>query len=126
MNAVHAQQQPNDPPVADDEDEVSEEQLDDWARNPVDCLLVPLQGNSRINEIGARIVEKLRPESVIPHHHDDFYPPISRSIDISKFRKIVKDTFPSTRILELEMGRPHLIHVPGKGIARSISTEFRL
>jgi len=31
MNAVHAQQQPNDPPVADDEDqdEVSEEQLDE-------------------------------------------------------------------------------------------------
>lgn len=29
MNAVHAQQQPNDPPVGDDEDEVSEEQLDE-------------------------------------------------------------------------------------------------
>jgi len=29
MNAVHAQQQPNDPPVPDDEDEVSEEQLDE-------------------------------------------------------------------------------------------------
>ena len=29
MNAVHAQQQPNDPPVADDEDEVSEEHLDE-------------------------------------------------------------------------------------------------
>ncbi|WP_256594381.1 hypothetical protein [Pseudomonas sp. RIT411] len=29
MNAVHAQQQPNDPPVADDEGEVSEEQLDE-------------------------------------------------------------------------------------------------
>lgn len=29
MNAVYAQQQPNDPPVADDEDGVSEEQLDE-------------------------------------------------------------------------------------------------
>jgi len=29
MNAVFAQQQPQDPPAADDEDEVSEEQLDE-------------------------------------------------------------------------------------------------
>lgn len=29
MNAVYAQQQPQDPPVADDEDEVSEDQLDE-------------------------------------------------------------------------------------------------
>jgi len=29
MNAVFAQQQPQDPPAADDDDEVSEEQLDE-------------------------------------------------------------------------------------------------
>ncbi|WP_257787167.1 hypothetical protein [Pseudomonas rhizoryzae] len=29
MNAVYAQQQPQDPPVADDEEEVSEDQLDE-------------------------------------------------------------------------------------------------
>lgn len=29
MTAVYAQQQPQDPPVADDEDEVSEDQLDE-------------------------------------------------------------------------------------------------
>jgi L-ascorbate metabolism protein UlaG (beta-lactamase superfamily) len=82
--------------------------LDQWGsrHGKVDCLLLPLQGNSRICEIGARIVEKLRPKLVIPHHHDDFYPPISESVDISEFKRIVGERTPGARVLELEIGEP--------------------
>jgi L-ascorbate metabolism protein UlaG (beta-lactamase superfamily) len=56
-----------------------DEMLGQWRSRygKTDCLLVPLQGNSRICEIGARIVESLEPTLVIPHHHDDFYPPLA-------------------------------------------------
>jgi len=79
--------------------------LDSWAQEPLDCLLVPIQGSSWICEIAANIVLKLRPRVVIPQHHDNFYPPISQFIDISDFRNRVKSALPSTRILELQIGQ---------------------
>lgn len=51
----------------------------------VDLLLVPLQGHSRICDIGLSMVQALDPAMVIPHHHDDFYPPLSRAVDIGPF-----------------------------------------
>jgi L-ascorbate metabolism protein UlaG (beta-lactamase superfamily) len=55
-----------------------------------DVLLLPLQGHSRICEIAARAVERLRPRVVIPHHHDDFYPPLSQAVDIAPFVEAVR------------------------------------
>ena len=50
-----------------------------------DVLLVPLQGHTHICRIATHIVERLQPRLVIPHHHDDFYPPISQMVDIAPF-----------------------------------------
>lgn len=85
------------------------EMLESWARvhRRVDCLLVPLQGNSKICQIGANIVSKLRPRYVIPHHHDDYYPPISQHVDISEFKRLVAEKCPETSIIELELGATH-------------------
>lgn len=54
-------------------------------KGPVDLLLVPLQGHSRICDIGLNMVRQLEPAMVMPHHHDDFYPPLSRAVDIRSF-----------------------------------------
>lgn len=69
-----------------------------------DVLLIPLQGNTRICDIALNYVRTLRPKLVIPHHYDDFYPPISRTVDIKPFLKGVADT-PGTKCRVLEMGR---------------------
>ena len=79
------------------------------AHGPIDCLLLPLQGNSEICSIGARIVEILRPRAVVPHHHDDFFPPVSQEVDISEFRDRVARVAPECRIEELVPGGDPLV-----------------
>ena len=74
------------------------------AAGPVDVLMVALQGNDRIHEIAAAIVERLRPALVIPHHQDDFYPPISSQIPVAPFEDLVARRVPGTRVHELNCG----------------------
>src|SRR5450830_76569 len=61
---------------------------------PPDILLIPLQGHSRICRMAAELVAVLRPRVVVPEHHDDFFPPISRMINIEPFRVMVKKLAP--------------------------------
>ena len=82
----------------------TDEMLDSWGAVPIDCLLVPMQGNSDINQIGAKIVEKLKPKIVIPHHYDMAYPPIMQNIDISEFKELVARNSPESHIMELRVG----------------------
>lgn len=48
----------------------------------IDVFLVPVQGRTNICEVAADLVRKVRPKMVIPHHFDDFYPPLSQTIDL--------------------------------------------
>ena len=66
-----------------------------------DVLMFPLQGHSRICEIAARVVERFKPRVVIPHHHDDFFPPISQAVDIAPFVWAVGRLSPSVKVIEL-------------------------
>ncbi|MCP4672982.1 MAG: MBL fold metallo-hydrolase, partial [Desulfobacula sp.] len=67
-----------------------EKELKSLTGQTMDLLLVPLQGHSDICNIAANYVKILQTEIVIPHHQDDFYPPISKKIDIRPFIKNVK------------------------------------
>ncbi|MBN1815667.1 MAG: MBL fold metallo-hydrolase [Anaerolineae bacterium] len=71
-----------------------------------DVLLFPLQGHSQICEIAARVVEWLRPRVVIPHHHDDFYPPISQAVDIAPFVEAVRKLSPPVEVVALTVCEP--------------------
>lgn len=73
-------------------------ELQALATSPPDILLVPLQGHSDICDLAFRYVEILRPETVIPHHQDDFYPPLSQTVDIQPFVDRVSTCFPRTRV----------------------------
>lgn len=64
-----------------------EEELREYRRLEVDYLLAPLQGHSDIQGIAARQVAIVQPKVVIPHHHDDFYPPLSQNISVDVFRE---------------------------------------
>ncbi len=71
---------------------------------PLDLLLVPLQGHSRICQIGLSMVARLSPAMVIPHHHDDFYPPISQTVDIAPFLEGLAES-PEIRVAVPELNR---------------------
>lgn len=81
----------------------SQDELERLAGSPVDVLLVPLQGHSDICDIAFHYVRTLRPRTVIPHHQDDFYPPISRSVDIRPFVQRVEKECPGTRVKVMEL-----------------------
>ncbi len=66
---------------------------------PTDVLLVPLQGHTRIGELALNYVKTLKPRTVVPHHQDDFFPPISRLVDIGPFLQAVKDQCPGTHAI---------------------------
>lgn len=65
---------------------------------PTDILLVPLQGHSNIIQIAHKYVVAMQPKVVIPHHQDDFFPPVSTMIDPRPFAELVKRTNPDTEI----------------------------
>lgn len=68
-----------------------------------DVLLVPLQGHTSICDIAYLYVKMLHPKMVIPQHHDDFFPPISKHIDIKPFIDRVKTAFPEIEVREMQM-----------------------
>jgi len=37
--------------------------------------------------VAAGLVSRVKPSVVIPHHHDDFYPPLSLDIDLVPFEQ---------------------------------------
>jgi L-ascorbate metabolism protein UlaG (beta-lactamase superfamily) len=74
------------------------EELQRLAPRPTDLLLVPLQGHTHICDIALEYVRVLKPRLVIPHHQDDFYPPISTYVDIAPFVAQVKRHCPGTEV----------------------------
>jgi L-ascorbate metabolism protein UlaG (beta-lactamase superfamily) len=70
-----------------------------------DILLVPMQGHSNISEIAHEYVSVLQPRIVIPHHQDDFFPPISTMVDTQPFVELVKHTNPDVEIKILEINK---------------------
>ena len=73
-------------------DTVSE--LKRLARQPIDILLVPMQGHTHITRIAHNYVAALAPKMVIPHHQDNFFPPISTLVDPKAFVKRVESSHP--------------------------------
>ncbi len=85
------------------------EELTRLARRPTDVLLVPLQGHTKICDIALDYVRALRPKLVIPHHQDDFYPPISRMVDIEPFVEGVRREFPDIEVQTPVMNEPMVL-----------------
>ena len=79
------------------------EELKRLSARPLDLLLVPLQGNTHICDIALEYVRILKPRMVIPHHQDDFYPPVSSSVDIRPFVMNVVEQCPGTEVRVMAM-----------------------
>ncbi len=70
-----------------------------------DLALIPVHGHTDIARIAAEMVACLAPRWVIPHHHDDFYPPFCQAVDLAPFLVQVQQLAPWTRVHIPEVGR---------------------
>jgi len=61
---------------------------------PTDLLFIPVQGHTDICHMAAEVTVALSPRGVVPQHWDDFYPPVSRMIDVEPFREEVGRRLP--------------------------------
>ncbi len=68
----------------------TESELQEYRKLEIDYLLAPLQGHTSIQEIIAEQTLIIQPKVVIPHHHDDFYAPLSQSISVEVFKDKLK------------------------------------
>ena len=73
-------------------------ELQRLGQQPIDILLVPMQGHTHITRIGHRYVVSLSPKMVIPHHQDNFFPPISTLVDTEPFVNLVKTSHPGITV----------------------------
>ncbi|MHB8780725.1 MAG: MBL fold metallo-hydrolase [Candidatus Geothermincolia bacterium] len=71
----------------------------------IDVFFVPVQGRSDIQDLAVRLTERVAPRIVIPHHHDDFYPPLSQMIDLRPFLAGVAERLPETLVIVPELNR---------------------
>ena len=82
------------------------DELERLRKQPTDILLVPLQGHSDIIRIAHNYVAALQPGVVIPHHQDNFFPPVSTLVDPQPLAGLVKQTNPDAEIKILEINEP--------------------
>jgi L-ascorbate metabolism protein UlaG (beta-lactamase superfamily) len=79
----------------------SRSELEHLAAMPLDLLLLPLQGHTRIFDVALEYVRILKPRMVIPHHQDNFYPPISTLINVQPFAAMVHKICPKTDVRQI-------------------------
>lgn len=81
----------------------TELELQAYRKLEVDYLLAPLQGHSEISRICADQVMAIAPKVVIPHHHDDFYPPLSQDISTLQLKELLEERGFKGKFLELPL-----------------------
>ena len=77
---------------------------EELARLHPDVVLLPLQGHSRIYDIAGQATGLLRPRRVVPHHFDDFYPPVSELIDVQAFGTMMRERMPDVEVVVPRIG----------------------
>lgn len=81
----------------------SQGELMEYRKLEVDFLLVPLQGHSLIQDLAAELTIRIQPKVVIPHHYDDFYPPLSQDISVEVFKNRLKQNGFKGKLVEIPL-----------------------
>jgi L-ascorbate metabolism protein UlaG (beta-lactamase superfamily) len=75
----------------------------DWPEAEVrdlqpDLALLPVEGHLDTVATSARLAALLKPKIVIPHHWDDYCPPLSRLADLARFETTLNALAPQIRV----------------------------
>lgn len=81
----------------------SEKELLTYRKLEIDYFLAPLQGHSAICDIVAKQTAIIEPKTVIPHHYDDFYPPLTQNISVAAFREKLSKVGFKGNVLEIPL-----------------------
>ncbi len=80
-----------------------DDELEGYRRENIDVILLPLQGHTHISKIAARIAIATGAKTVIPHHHDDFFPPLSQEIRTDQLKFELKEGGFKGEVLEIPL-----------------------
>jgi L-ascorbate metabolism protein UlaG (beta-lactamase superfamily) len=78
-----------------------------------DIFLVPYAGNSTRHMVKktAKMIKILQPKILIPHHWDNFMPPISRTEDLEPLLKLMAKEFPDIEVIIPEFEKEMTINI---------------
>ena len=82
------------------------EEFESLSSRSTDILLIPLQGRTDICRVALNYVKEMKPRMVIPHHFDNFHPPISQTVDITPFIDGIESASPGTETLVPRISEP--------------------
>jgi L-ascorbate metabolism protein UlaG (beta-lactamase superfamily) len=70
-----------------------------------DIALLPVECHSDTNADVVRLAAQLTPKVVIPHHWDDYYPPLSRMNKVKEFEAAIKIVAPGIKVFVPAIGQ---------------------
>lgn len=70
-----------------------------------DILMLPLQGHSRICTRAACLAAEIKPRAVVPQHFDDFFPPVSMTVELLPFKVMTAKLLPDCACYEPEINK---------------------
>lgn len=70
-----------------------------------DVVLLPVESNPDMSAVAARLAALLNPKLVIPHHWDNYFPPLSRLGDLSKFKTALQALAPQVSVYQPLIGQ---------------------
>lgn len=70
-----------------------------------DLALLPVENEASPNTGAVRLASLLKPKVVIPHHWDDYYPPLSQMINLKQFEAALQTVVPGLRVYKPTIGQ---------------------
>jgi len=82
----------------------------DWVEAEIrdlhpDIALLPVESNPDTSAAAARLAALLQPKVVIPHHWDDYFPPLSEMSNLTKFETVLNALAPGVRVYKPIIGQ---------------------
>lgn len=81
-----------------------------WIETEIDNLqadiaLLPIENDPTLDAAAVHLTTLLNPKVIIPHHWDDYYPPLSQMIDLEQFKQSVQQVAPQVEVYIPTIGR---------------------
>lgn len=63
-----------------------------------DIALLPVEGHPNANSAAVQLTARLTPKVVVPHHWDNYYPPLTQQIDLKEFQATINIVAPGIKV----------------------------
>jgi L-ascorbate metabolism protein UlaG (beta-lactamase superfamily) len=70
-----------------------------------DVVLLPVESQPDMSAVAARLAALLKPKIVVPHHWDNYFPPLSRLGDLGRFKTALQALAPQIHVHQPEIGQ---------------------